>query len=89
MFHGTLVAFPSWSHDGRSIYFLGTLPNDDPRVYRVLLAGGWAAQSIVDLRDFPSTGWYSGWFGLDPDDNPLLLRDQGTDEIHALALHRK
>jgi Tol biopolymer transport system component/DNA-binding winged helix-turn-helix (wHTH) protein len=88
MFHGTLVAFPSWSHDGRSIYFNGTLPNDDMRVYRVPLAGG-SEQSIVGLRDFPLTGWYSGWFGLDPDDNPLLLRDEGTDEIYALTLNRK
>jgi Tol biopolymer transport system component/DNA-binding winged helix-turn-helix (wHTH) protein len=88
MFHGTLVGFPSWSHDGRFIYFHGTLPNDDMRVYRVPLAGG-KAQSIVDLRDFPWTGWYSGWFGLDPNDNPLLLRDAGTDEIYALTLYRK
>jgi hypothetical protein len=54
----------------------------------VPLAGG-KAQSIVDLRDFPWTGWYSGWFGLDPNDNPLLLRDAGTDEIYALTLYRK
>ena len=32
---------------------------------------------------------YGFWFGLDPDDNPLLLRDEGTDEIYALTLERK
>ena len=88
MFQGTLVGFPSWSQDGRFIYFEGTLPKDDLRVYRVSLAGG-KAQSIVDLRDVPLMGWYSGWFGLAPDDNPLLLRDEGTDEIYALTLYRK
>ena len=88
LFHGALVGFPTWSHDGRLIYFHGMLPNDDMRVYRLPLAGG-KAQSITDERDFPWTGWYSAWFGLDPDDNPLLLRDEGTDEIYALTLYRK
>jgi hypothetical protein len=88
MFHGTLVGFPNWSHDGRFIYFDGSVLNDHLGVYRVPVAGG-QAEPIVDMRDFPWTGWYSGWFGLDPDDNPLVLRDEGTDEIYALTLDRK
>jgi WD40 repeat protein len=88
MFHGTLVGFPNWSHDGRYIYFDGSVPNDHLRVYRVPVSAG-RPESIVDLRDFSWTGWYSGWFGLDPEDNPLLLHDVGTDEIYALTLEEK
>ena len=26
-----------------------------------------------------------GWMGIDPDDTPLLVRDAGTQDIHALT----
>jgi len=29
------------------------------------------------------------WFGLDPNDTPLLLRDAGTRDIYALTLDRR
>jgi hypothetical protein len=34
------------------------------------------------------TGWDWSWFGLDPDDNPIMLRDAGTNEVYALTLER-
>jgi hypothetical protein len=37
---------------------------------------------LVILRD--SLSWYREWFGLTPDDSPLVLRDTGTQEIYAL-----
>jgi Tol biopolymer transport system component len=82
-----LNGFPSWSKDGRFIYFLRT--TDDRGIYRVPISGG-DAERIVDLKDFQYTGWYSsGWLGLDPTDAPLRLRDAGTDEIYALTLEQK
>jgi DNA-binding winged helix-turn-helix (wHTH) protein/Tol biopolymer transport system component len=79
--------FPSWSKDGRFIYFLRT--TDDRGIYRVAISGG-DEERIVDLKDFRYTGWYSsGWMGLDPTNAPLRLRDAGTDEIYALTLEQK
>jgi DNA-binding winged helix-turn-helix (wHTH) protein/Tol biopolymer transport system component len=82
-----LNGFPTWSKDGRFIYFLRT--TDDRGIYRVPISGG-DEERIVDLKDFRYTGWYSsGWLGLDPTDAPLRLRDAGTDEIYALTLEQK
>ena len=78
--------FPTWSHDGRFIYFLQIL--GDPGVYRIRPTGG-AAERVVDLKGFHHTGYWSFWMGLDPDDNPLLLRDLGGDDIYALTLEEK
>ena len=47
------------------------------------------AEQVVALKDVRLAGVYGYWFGLDPDDNPLLLRDEGTDEIYALTLERR
>ena len=78
--------FPSWSKDGRFIYYLRS--TDDRGIFRVPISGG-DEERIVDLKDFRYTGWYSAWFGLDPTDAPLLLRDAGTDEIYALTLEER
>jgi len=82
-----LNGFPSWSRDGRFIYFQRS--TDDRGVFRIPISGG-DEEKIVDLKEFRSMGWYpSGWQGLDPNDAPLLLRDTGTDEIYALTLESK
>ncbi|HTF62618.1 MAG TPA: winged helix-turn-helix domain-containing protein [Edaphobacter sp.] len=79
--------FPSWSKDGRFIYF--QRPTDDRGIFRIPISGG-DEERIVDLKEFRNMGWYPfGWLGLDPTDAPLLLRDTGTDEIYALTLEQK
>ena len=45
--------FPTWSHDGKFIYFLH--PVDDPGVYRMRPTGG-EAERVVDLKGFRYTG---------------------------------
>jgi hypothetical protein len=45
--------------------------------------------TIVGLKAFPFTGTLSLWFGLDPTDAPLMLRDVSTSDIYALTLERK
>jgi DNA-binding winged helix-turn-helix (wHTH) protein/Tol biopolymer transport system component len=82
-----LNGFPSWSKDGRFIYFLRA--TDDRGIFRIPISGG-DEERIVDLKEFRNMGWYAkGWLGLDPTDAPLLLRDTGTDEIYAFTLEQK
>ncbi len=57
-------------------------------MFRIRPSGG-EAERVVDLRSFRHTGVYSHWMGLDPDDNPLLLRDVGGIDIYALTLEQK
>ena len=80
------VNWPTWSHDSRSIYFLG--PSGIRTVFRIPVKGG-KSELVVDLKGFHHMGWFAAWMGLDPSDAPLLLRDVGTDEIYALTLERK
>jgi len=64
------------------------LPWEDPGVYRIRVSGG-NAERVVDLKGFRYTGAFNFWFGLDPTDTPMLLRDVGTDDIYALTLEQK
>jgi Tol biopolymer transport system component/DNA-binding winged helix-turn-helix (wHTH) protein len=84
--------WPSWSHDGRFLYFLNVDVADfhtqEPGVYRIPISGG-EPEKVVDLKGFVSTGYFGFWAGLDPEDNPLLLRDAGMREIFALTLERQ
>jgi Tol biopolymer transport system component len=80
------AGFPRWSRDSHSIYFFGFF--DNPGVFRIPVTGG-DAERITDLKGVPYTGYYSVWFGLDPTDAPLLLRDIGTSDIYALTLKEK
>ena len=74
-----LNGYPSWSRDGRHVYV-----ETDPEVRRVGIDDHHVevVASLKGLRR-PS-GAYGIWFGLAPDDSPLLLRDVGTHEIYAL-----
>ncbi len=80
------VDWPTWSQDSRSIYFLRTVR--DPGVIRIFIQGG-KIEMVVDLQGFHSTGWVSFWFGLDPTDAPLMLRNVGSEDIYAMTLDRK
>jgi DNA-binding winged helix-turn-helix (wHTH) protein/Tol biopolymer transport system component len=80
------LGYPTWSHDGRFLYFLSAY--EDPGVYRIRPSGG-KAELVVDLRGVRLNSMTIAWFGLDPEDTPLVLRDVGTDEIYALTLEQK
>jgi len=77
------VAFPEWSHDGKSIYYVKW--TDRQAVLRIRVADG-KQESLADLKGVQYTGVYSLWMGLDPVDAPMLLRDAGTDDIYSLTL---
>ncbi len=77
-------AFPSWSHDGKYVYFLST-PKKERVIYRIRV-GDRKAELVVDLKELrvPSEGFWFLWVGLAQDDSPLLVRDAGIRAIYAL-----
>ena len=72
------AGFPNWSADGRYIYFLGN---------RVVLRIGIIdrkVELVADLKDLPTTGYWTASLTLTPDNSPLLLRNNGTQDIYSL-----
>ncbi len=77
------VNYMSWSRDGKYVYFDSTSPTD-PAIYRVRI-GDRKLERIASLKDIRREwGSWFPWFGLAPDDSPLLLRSAGSQEIYAL-----
>jgi eukaryotic-like serine/threonine-protein kinase len=81
--HATF-AYNGWSHDSRYIYLEDYSRADD--IVRVSVSGS-PLEVLESVKDVPrgSDPWAS-WLGLGPDDAPLLMRDQSTQEIYALEL---
>jgi eukaryotic-like serine/threonine-protein kinase len=77
-------AYNNWSHDSRYIYLEDYSQGDD--IVRVSVDGR-PLQRLESVKDVPrgSDPWAS-WLGLGPDDAPLLMRDESTQEIYALDL---
>jgi Tol biopolymer transport system component/DNA-binding winged helix-turn-helix (wHTH) protein len=80
------VDFPSWSRNSEWIYFLRY--GDAQGVYRIRPSGG-KSELFISLSGFRMTSANGEWMGLDPDDNPLILRDTGGDDIYALKLSQR
>ncbi len=80
------VQFPSFSRDGRFIYFLHA--GRDQGVFRIPVTGG-KLERVADLREQHLTGFVGFSMSLDPTDTPLVLRDVGSDDIYALTLEEK
>ena len=80
------VQFPSFSRDGRFIYFLHS--GRDQGVVRIPVTGG-KPERVADLREWHLTGLVGYSMSLDPTDAPLVLRDVGSDDIYALTLEEK
>jgi Tol biopolymer transport system component len=74
--------YPSWSHDGKSIYFLSS-PAGQRGIWRVGIASH-KAEEVASLAevDQPAT-IFGTWVGLAPDDSPLALRNLTTEDIYA------
>jgi Tol biopolymer transport system component/DNA-binding winged helix-turn-helix (wHTH) protein len=76
----------AWSRDGQSLYFLRE--SSEPGVYRIPSQGG-QSKRIIDLKGFHFTSMIGDSMGLDPEDMPILLRDEGGVNIYALRLEQK
>jgi Tol biopolymer transport system component/DNA-binding winged helix-turn-helix (wHTH) protein len=82
------MSYPSWSHDGKYIYFQNwhdPVKHTGERIVRLRLSDR-KVEKIVDVKDVGrlTTGTLIDWFGLSPDDSPLFARDISTSEIFAL-----
>jgi Tol biopolymer transport system component/DNA-binding winged helix-turn-helix (wHTH) protein len=79
------IGYPSWSHDGRYLYFDTTF-TEDPAFFRVRISDRKLERlaSLNGLQRF--WGQFGSWTGLGPDDSLLLVRDTSSQEIYALEL---
>ena len=77
------VAYPTWSRDGRYLYFDGILDNQEG--YFRLQVSDRKLERILSLKGFQAAGGtFGNWTGLAPDGSPLFVRDASIQEIYAL-----
>jgi Tol biopolymer transport system component/DNA-binding winged helix-turn-helix (wHTH) protein len=81
----TPIAYPSWSHDGKYLYFVTNVP-DDPAFFRLRISDHKLERlaSLKGLQRFYTD--LGSWTGLAPDDSLMLVRDTSSQEIYALDL---
>jgi hypothetical protein len=73
----------SWSREGKHVYF-DSISATDPAIYRLRI-GDRKLERVASLKDIRREwGIWFPWFGLAPDDSPLLLRSAGRQEIYAV-----
>jgi eukaryotic-like serine/threonine-protein kinase len=78
------VSWPTWSADSKFIYCMW-----NGNVIRIRVPGG-MADRVVDLKDFPGTGYWNGAaLAFDPTEAPVMLRNRGSSDIYALPLETK
>ena len=81
---GIFVSWPEWSRDSHYVYFVMTRPISAPGVFRMRVSDR-KLEEIESLKDVRLTGGVFGaWYGLAPDDSPLMMRDAATQEIYGL-----
>jgi len=79
------MGYLQWSHRGEYVYFMG-YPASGNAIYRVRLSDH-KLEEVLSTKNFHQAPFtVGGWMGIDPDDAPLLVRDAGTQDIHALTL---
>ena len=78
------LSWLNWSHDSRYVYLLDYRQKN--AVIRVRVSDG-ALEQVADVKDFPATGRYGGALALTPDDEPLLLRDTGAQDVYSVDWH--
>jgi Tol biopolymer transport system component/DNA-binding winged helix-turn-helix (wHTH) protein len=83
-----VVSYPMWSRDGKYIYF-----EQSTEMYRTygigrLRPSDRKLENVADVSSLGRSmaGTLGTWFGLAPDDSPLLARDISTQEIYALEM---
>jgi Tol biopolymer transport system component/DNA-binding winged helix-turn-helix (wHTH) protein len=81
------TGYETWSHDGAYLYFMGSSQHIADQVLRLRLSDH-KVETVLKLNAIGRTsdGGYGAWFGLAPDDAPLVSRDIGSHEIYALEI---
>jgi len=80
--HVDHVAGLVWSHDGKYIYYDCEAGHEG--IYRVRVPGG-RPDLVADTKTIRRAG--DRWFGLTPEDFPLILNDEGTEEIYSVDVY--
>jgi Tol biopolymer transport system component len=76
------TGWPRWSQDGKYIYFVNT--GGGLTLFRVGI-GDRKVELWANLEGFRlANGAFGSWNGWTPDDQPLMLRDVGSQDIYAL-----
>jgi serine/threonine protein kinase/Tol biopolymer transport system component len=75
------LSWLNWSHDGQYIYLIDF--NGTSTVIRIRLSDQ-KVEQVAELKDFPSTGRYGTALALTPDDQPIVLRDAGTQDVYSV-----
>ena len=79
----TQLGYPSWSQDGKYLYFDSTYSNSES--YFRIKVGETKPESVLSLKGFRRYFGFAGpWSGLTPDGTPIFVRDISTQEIYAL-----
>jgi eukaryotic-like serine/threonine-protein kinase len=77
--------WPAWSQDGRYVYFVSR-SEKEAAVVRVRIRDR-KVEQVASLQGIHQEwGGFGPWFGLAPDDSPLVDLSAGTQEIYALEL---
>jgi len=78
------VGYPTWSRGGDYIYFTGIPLGGEPSgIFRIRISDH-KLEELFSLREVRQAPGWGEWFGLSPDDSPILVRDTGTQDIYAL-----
>jgi eukaryotic-like serine/threonine-protein kinase len=75
------LSWLNWSHDGQYIYVLDF--SGKSMIVRIRLSDH-KIEQVANLKDFPSTGRYGTALALTPDDQPILLRDTGSQDAYSV-----
>jgi hypothetical protein len=75
------LADGAWSHDGQYLYE----DRGEAGIYRVQITDQ-RAEKVADTKDVRRAVGRGGgiWFGLTPDNSPMLLRNLSSQQIYAL-----
>jgi len=75
-----------WSRNGEFVYFESSF--GDKPTYRRVKVGQQNSEFLLDLKAVHRYGdtAVGTWSGLSPDESPLLVLDQSTQEVYALEL---
>ena len=81
---GESFGYANWSSDSRFVYVLKR--GNEPAIERIRVSDG-KTEIVASLAGVRQTGFRNAvWTGLTPDNDPLILRDIGTEELYSLDM---
>jgi hypothetical protein len=76
-------SFWEWSHDSKYIYF-DKGPLQDSAVFRLGISDR-KIEQVLSMKGIRRTaGRFGRWFGLGPNDSPMVLRSLNSQQIYSI-----